>query len=75
MQSAKEKIGEAHRLQENHAVSCSYSVDDIHQLAAEKVVAKTYDTQHPEILVNSRSLNRFPFVVVPHLQLQFENEE
>lgn len=70
MQSAKVKIEETHRLQENHAASCSYSVDDIHQLAAKNVVAKTYDTQHPDILENSRSMKRFPFVVVPHWQMQ-----
>lgn len=74
MQSAKEKIEEAHRLQERKAISCSNSVDDIHHLAEEKVRTQSHDTQHPEILENSRSLNRFPFVVVPHWQMQLGDE-
>lgn len=75
MESAREAKIDANNKQKLYACSYSYSVDDIHQMAAQKVRNQTHDTQHPEIVENSRNANRLPFVVVPHWLLQFEDEE
>lgn len=49
--------------------------DTIHKAAKQDVEQKIHQGQHPDIVINSRSRAHFPFVVVPHLQLQFPDED
>lgn len=70
---AKRKKEEFQNLQQHNINSYYATIDEIHAEAADMVVKKTFDRQHPEILKSCRSLARFPFVVVPHLQLQLED--
>lgn len=70
---AKRKKEEFQNLQQHNINSYYATIDEIHAEAADMVVKNTFDRQHPEILKNCRSLARFPFVVVPHLQLQLED--
>lgn len=46
------------------------SIDCIHSKAAEKVKKETNGRQNPEVYIGTRSINHFPFLVVPHWQLQ-----
>lgn len=70
---AKRKKEEFQNLQQHNINSYYATIDEIHAEAADMVVKNTFDRQHPEILKSCRSLARFPFVVVPHLQLQLED--
>lgn len=72
--ATKRKINEIHNLQKHDGKSYYVSIDDIHQEAAATVINKTKGRQHPEIYLNSRSKARFPFIVVPHWQLQIDED-
>lgn len=71
--AAKRKKEEFETLQQHNCNSYYATIDEIHAEAAGMVVNKTHNRQHPEIYLNSRSSARFPFVVVPHWQLQLED--
>lgn len=68
--ATKRKINEIHNVQKHDSKSYFVSIDEIHQEAAAIVINKTNSRQHPEIYLNCRSKARFPFIVVPHWQLQ-----
>lgn len=70
----KRKINELHNVQKHDGKSYNVSIDEIHQEAAATVINKTNSRQHPEIYLNSRSIARFPFIVVPHWQLQIDED-
>lgn len=72
--ATKRKIKEIHNLQKHDGKSYNVSIDEIHQEAAAIVVNKTNSRQHPEIYLNCRSKARFPFIVVPHWQLQIDED-
>lgn len=71
--AAKRKKEEFETLQQHNCNSYYATIDDIHAEAAGMVVNKTHDRQHPEIYLDCRSSARFPFVVVPHWQLQLDD--
>lgn len=71
--AAKRQIIEFRALQQHNCNSYYATIDEIHAEAAGMVVNKTHDRQHPEIYLDCRSKARFPFVVVPHLQLQLDD--
>ena len=71
--AAKRKKEEFETLQHTNNNSNYATIDEIHAEAAGVVVNKTHGRQHPEIYLNSRSLARFPFIVVPHWQLQLDD--
>ena len=71
--AAKRQIIEFRALQQHNCNSYYATIDEIHAEAAGMVVNKTHGRQHPDIYINSRSRVRFPFVVVPHLQLQLDD--
>lgn len=71
--TAKRQIIEFRALQQHNCNSYYATIDEIHAEAAGMVVNKTHNRQHPEIYLNSRSLARFPFIVVPHWQLQLDD--
>lgn len=71
--AAKRKKEEIETLQHTNNNSNYATIDEIHAEAAGVVVNKTHGRQHPEIYLNSRSLARFPFIVVPHWQLQLDD--
>lgn len=71
--AAKRKKEEFETLQHTNNNSNYATIDEIHVEAAGVVVNKTHNRQHPEIYLNSRSLARFPFVVVPQWQLQLDD--
>lgn len=71
--AAKRQIIEFRALQQHNCNSYYATIDEIHAEAAGMVVNKTHGRQHPDIYLNSRSRVRFPFVVVPHLQLQLDD--
>lgn len=68
--AAKRLKDEIKTIQQHDNQSYHVSIDDVHSEAAKMVAIKTHDRQHPEIHQDCRSKVRFPFVVVPHLQLQ-----
>ena len=68
--TAKEQIEKIKTLQQHDNQSYYVSIDDVHSEAASIVASKTHNGQHPDIYLNCRSKARFPFVVVPHWQLQ-----
>lgn len=72
--TTKRKINEIHNLQKQDGESYYVFIDDIHQEATATVINKTKGRQHPEIYLNSRSKARFPFIVVPHWQLQIDED-
>lgn len=72
--ATKRKINKIHDVQKHDGKSYYVSIDDIHQEAAATVINKTNSRQHPEIYLNSRSRARFPFIVVPHWQLQIDED-
>lgn len=72
--AAKRQIIEFRALQQHNCNSYYATIDDIHQEAAATVINKTKGRQHPEIYLNSRSKARFPFIVVPHWQLQIDED-
>lgn len=72
--ATKRKINEIHNVQKHDGESYYVSIDDIHQEAAAIVINKTNGRQHPEIYKNCRSKARFPFIVVPHWQLQIDED-
>ena len=71
--AAKRQIIEFRALQQHNCNSYYATIDEIHAEAAGMVVNKTHNRQHPEIYLNCRSRARFPFVVVPHWQLQLDD--
>lgn len=71
--AAKRKKEEFETLQHTNNNSYYATIDEIHAEAAGMVVNKTHGRQHPEIYLNCRSSARFPFVVVPHWQLQLDD--
>lgn len=71
--AAKRKKEVFETLQHTNNNSNYATIDEIHAEAAGVVVNKTYGRQHPEIYLNSRSLARFPFIVVPQWQLQLDD--
>lgn len=68
--AVKRKKEEFETLQQHNCNSYYATIDEIHAEAAGMVMNKTHNRQHPEIYLNCRSRARFPFVVVPHWQLQ-----
>lgn len=75
LKAAKTEINRIHTLQQHNANSYVVDVDTVNEAAKLEVVQKTHQRQHPDIVKNSRSRARFPFVVVPHWQLQIPDEE
>lgn len=72
--ATKRKINKIHDVQKHDGKSYYVSIDDIHQEAAATVINKTNSRQHPDIYLNCRSKARFPFIVVPHWQLQIDED-
>lgn len=72
--ATKRKINKIHDVQKHDGKSYYVSIDDIHQEAAATVINKTNSRQHPDIYINCRSKARFPFIVVPHWQLQIDED-
>lgn len=72
--ATKRKINKIHDVQKHDSESYYVSIDEIHQEAAATVINKTNGRQHPEIYKNCRSKARFPFIVVPHWQLQIDED-
>lgn len=75
LNAAKAEINRIHDVQQHNANSYVITVDTIHAAAKNEVEQQTHQRQHPDVVIDSRSPARFPFVVVPHLQLQFPDEE
>lgn len=75
LKAAKAEINRIHNLQQHDADSHVIDVDTIHAAATHEVEQQTHQRQHPDVFLNSRSPARFPFVVVPHWQLQIPDEE
>jgi len=75
LKAAKAEISRIHTLQEHDANSYMVDVDTIHEAAKQEVEQQTHQRQHPDKVLGSRSCARFPFVVVPHLQLQIPDED
>ena len=71
--AAKRQIDEIKTLQQHDNQSYYVSIDDVHSEAAKIVAIKTHNRQHPEVHQDCRSKARFPFVVVPHWQLQLDD--
>lgn len=71
--AAKRQIIEFRALQQHNCNSYYATIDEIHAEAADMVMNKTHNRQHPEIYLDCRSSARFPFVVVPHWQLQLDD--
>lgn len=71
--AAKRLKDEIKTIQQHDNQSYHVSIDDVHSEAAKMVAIKTHNRQHPEVHQDCRSKARFPFVVVPHWQLQLDD--